>query len=595
MTLARPPGPGPEAGRGCRGPRRRRPHLRRGDRRPALAERLGARGLRLDGGRLGPGVSRPRCCSPRPRAVSATRPATCCGTSPVPGCRPRRRPDRGNVSDDGPRPEPDAGTTGTAGLTARSDGSNVRRVTPVRGFAQHEQAVARCVRTTPSRPVRRCASAKRTSNLFRPREDEHAHPGLDVRASTASSRSMPRRDRRRAGHVHLRGPGRRDVAARTDPGRGAAAADHHPRRRGDRSRDRVDQLPQRAPARVGRSRWTCSPARGRCVTVRPGDALFDAFANSYGSLGYATRLRIALEKVPGVRRAAARQASTTPGCSPRRWPRSWRRSEHDGSARRRLRRDGLRAGGVLPDPARAGPSPRDAEAERLRAAPADLSTARSSSAAQTRAGRPHDARLPAGAGTPTGFWCSRAMGAQHPVVRRLWPRRYRRSDVFHRSSRLNDRTGIIDRIDRRKGEPAAGAGDPGRRGAAFERLEEFLEWFDREVGMRPVWPCRRWSLPAPAPAPPGRATRSDRGRRTSTSASGAPSRRPGRRRRACQPAPSRPRSTSSTATSRSTPRRSTTARPSTALYGGDRTSPALKATYDPDNRFLSHDKAVRRQ
>ena len=37
---------------------------------------------------------------------------------------------------------------------------------------------------------------------------------------------------------------------------------------------------------------------GEVVTTRPGDDLFDAFPNSYGSLGYATRLRIALEPVP---------------------------------------------------------------------------------------------------------------------------------------------------------------------------------------------------------------------------------------------------------------------------------------------------------
>ena len=37
---------------------------------------------------------------------------------------------------------------------------------------------------------------------------------------------------------------------------------------------------------------------GAVVTTRPGDDLFDAFPNSYGSLGYATRLRIDLEPVP---------------------------------------------------------------------------------------------------------------------------------------------------------------------------------------------------------------------------------------------------------------------------------------------------------
>ena len=38
---------------------------------------------------------------------------------------------------------------------------------------------------------------------------------------------------------------------------------------------------------------------GEIVTTRPGEDLFDTFPNSYGSLGYATRLKIKLEKVPG--------------------------------------------------------------------------------------------------------------------------------------------------------------------------------------------------------------------------------------------------------------------------------------------------------
>ena len=37
---------------------------------------------------------------------------------------------------------------------------------------------------------------------------------------------------------------------------------------------------------------------GEVVTTRRGNDLFDAFPNSYGSLGYATRLRIELEPVP---------------------------------------------------------------------------------------------------------------------------------------------------------------------------------------------------------------------------------------------------------------------------------------------------------
>ena len=37
---------------------------------------------------------------------------------------------------------------------------------------------------------------------------------------------------------------------------------------------------------------------GEVVTTRPGEDLFDTFPNSYGSLGYATRIRIRLEEVP---------------------------------------------------------------------------------------------------------------------------------------------------------------------------------------------------------------------------------------------------------------------------------------------------------
>ncbi len=86
------------------------------------------------------------------------------------------------------------------------------------------------------------------------------------------------------------------------------------------------------------------------------------------------------------------------------------------------------------------------------------------------------------------FWCSRAFGAQHPLVRRLWPRRLRRSDTYHRLVGLDRRFGIMDRLDSRAGRP--------RRERVVqdvevpvERLGEFLAWFDVVVGMRPVWLC----------------------------------------------------------------------------------------------------------
>ena len=41
------------------------------------------------------------------------------------------------------------------------------------------------------------------------------------------------------------------------------------------------------------------------------------------------------------------------------------------------------------------------------------------------------------------FWCSGAFGVQNPTVRRLWPRRWRRSDVYHQLIGLDHRTGFM--------------------------------------------------------------------------------------------------------------------------------------------------------
>ncbi|MEH0844448.1 FAD-binding oxidoreductase [Micromonospora sp. CPCC 205711] len=86
------------------------------------------------------------------------------------------------------------------------------------------------------------------------------------------------------------------------------------------------------------------------------------------------------------------------------------------------------------------------------------------------------------------FWCSSAFGVQHPVVRRLWPARLRRSDVYHRLVRLEHRHQVAARVDRWRGRPA--------RERVVQDVEipldgtaDFLRWFAREVGMTPVWLC----------------------------------------------------------------------------------------------------------
>ena len=65
---------------------------------------------------------------------------------------------------------------------------------------------------------------------------------------------------------------------------------------------------------------------------------------------------------------------------------------------------------------------------------------------------------------------------------------WRRSDVYHRLIGLNHRTGFMDCIDRRKGRPQREQVVQDVE-VPVERLEEFLAWFDAEVGMRPVWLC----------------------------------------------------------------------------------------------------------
>jgi len=85
------------------------------------------------------------------------------------------------------------------------------------------------------------------------------------------------------------------------------------------------------------------------------------------------------------------------------------------------------------------------------------------------------------------FWCSGAFGLHNPRVRRLWPRRWRRSDVFHKLVGLDQRLGISERRDRRNGVQRERVIQDIE--VPVDRIAEFLAWFDDTVGMRPVWLC----------------------------------------------------------------------------------------------------------
>lgn len=233
---------------------------------------------------------------------------------------------------------------------------------------------------------------------------------------------------------------------------------------------------------------------GDVVTVRPGDELFDAFPNSYGSLGYATRLRISLEQVPthvGLRHLrfddVALLTKTLASVV--------ESGEYGGQ-----RVDAVDGVAFSPDESyltlatwtsQSGPTSdytrQQVYYRSIQQRETDLLTMED-----------YLWRW-----DTDWFWCSEAFGAQHPVVRRLWPRRWRRSDVYHRLVALDRRFGIADRLDRRAGRPERERVIQDVE-VPIERLPQFLAWFDAEVGMRPVWLCpvrasRAWPL---YPLPP---------------------------------------------------------------------------------------------
>jgi FAD/FMN-containing dehydrogenase len=86
------------------------------------------------------------------------------------------------------------------------------------------------------------------------------------------------------------------------------------------------------------------------------------------------------------------------------------------------------------------------------------------------------------------FWCSRAFGAQNPTIRRLWPRRLRRSSFYWKLIAYDQRFDIADRIEKRNGRP------PRERvvqdvEVPIGRTVEFLDWFLANVPIEPLWLC----------------------------------------------------------------------------------------------------------
>jgi len=207
--------------------------------------------------------------------------------------------------------------------------------------------------------------------------------------------------------------------------------------------------------------------------------LFRGFPNSYGTLGYALRLRIELERVkPFVRLrhvrfadAAATAAAIEEICASR----TYRDEQVDF------------IDGVMFD---AG------ELYLTLASYVDTAVAPSDYTGQhiyykslrDRATDHLSVRDYLWRWDTDWFWCSEALGVQHPVVRRLWPRKYLRSDVYRKVVALDRRYELSARVDKLRRQPPR---EPVIQDVEIpvERLAEFLDFFNRDIGISPVWLC----------------------------------------------------------------------------------------------------------
>ena len=221
---------------------------------------------------------------------------------------------------------------------------------------------------------------------------------------------------------------------------------------------------------------------GRVVTAAPGgdhDALFRGFPNSYGTLGYALSLTIELEPVKPYVHLRHFRFSSPEDCM---------------TAIAAIARDGSLAGhradfvdgtmfsldemyltvGAFSDVA---PWHSDYTRERIyyqsiRGPREDFLTIRD-----------YLWRW-----DTDWFWCSRPFGVQNPVIRRAWPRRYRRSDVYRKLVAFDRRHGLSRVLNARRGaspheDVIQDVEIPVERGA------EYLRFFAEQIGMSPVWMC----------------------------------------------------------------------------------------------------------
>ncbi len=85
------------------------------------------------------------------------------------------------------------------------------------------------------------------------------------------------------------------------------------------------------------------------------------------------------------------------------------------------------------------------------------------------------------------FWCSKNVGAQHPLVRRLLGRGRLNSVTYQNIMRWNSRWGVTRALSRLRGVNAESVIQD--VDIPLERAPEFLQFLHREIGILPIWLC----------------------------------------------------------------------------------------------------------
>lgn len=86
------------------------------------------------------------------------------------------------------------------------------------------------------------------------------------------------------------------------------------------------------------------------------------------------------------------------------------------------------------------------------------------------------------------FWCSKATGVQNPLIRRLVPKRYLRSDVYWKIINFERKHRYVGRMQARMGKPAQELVIQDIE-VPVEHAGEYLAFMNREVDLNPVWIC----------------------------------------------------------------------------------------------------------